>query len=262
MKRSHLLLDPMRLVDPELNYGRASVCRLASQIPSVRVGVDLGAGSGQDLSNLQSAFPTGEFHAVESFPFFQKQLLSKGFDVHDLDLERDSLPFADESLDLVLTNQTMEHLKEIFWVLHEVSRVLSVGGYLIIGVPNLASLHNRLLLLMGQQPTAIRNNSAHLRGYTGPDLVRLLDSGHPGGYELKASEGANFYPFPPPIARRLAQMFPQMAWGLFMLFQKCRPYEQGFLDYPVNSWLETNFYLGPNTAKIWARLKPTGYGGS
>ena len=73
-----------------------------------------------------------------------------------VDIERNSLPFANEPLQVILSNQTLEHVKEIFWIFHEVSRVLKTNGYLIIAVPNLASLHNRLLLLLGMQPSCLK----------------------------------------------------------------------------------------------------------
>jgi len=161
-----------------------------------------------------------------------------------LDIERGVFPFANESIDVVVANQILEHTKEIFWIFHEITRVLTVGGKLIIGVPNLASLHNRLLLLIGIQPTSIQNASAHVRGYTKYDLLRFLRNCFPDGYELKGFGGSNFYPFPPIIARPLARIFPNMAWGIFFMFEKQKPYQREFLDFPVTNRLETNFFLG------------------
>ena len=53
----------------------------------------------------------------------------------------------------MIANQILEHTKEVFWIWHEIARVLAPQGQLILGVPNLASAHNRLLLLLGRQPT-------------------------------------------------------------------------------------------------------------
>lgn len=100
-------------------------------------------------------------------------------------------------------NQIFEHVKEVFWILHEVTRVLKKGGSLIVGVPNLASLHNRFLLLLGAQPTSIQNDSAHLKGFTKSDFKKLLQSGFNGGYKLEGFAGSNFYPFPPLLAKPL-----------------------------------------------------------
>jgi hypothetical protein len=120
---------------------------------------------------------------------------------------------------------------------------LRVGGHLIIGIPNLASLHNRILLAVGCQPTSIKNNSAHVRGYTRSDFINLLGC-FPQGYKLEAWRGGNFYPLPRALAIPAARLLPSMAWGVFMLFRKMRPYNREYLDYPRTAELETNFYLG------------------
>jgi ubiquinone/menaquinone biosynthesis C-methylase UbiE len=161
-----------------------------------------------------------------------------------MNMESDKLPFPDGSIDLVLTNQFLEHTKEIFWIMHEVSRVLKPGGHLIVGVPNLASLHNRLLLLFGRQPTCIQNASAHVRGYTKSDFKKFLSKPFPGGFNFIAFKGSNFYPFPPVIAKPLARIFPNLAWGITMLFQKQTTYRNEYLSFPTQEKLETNFFLG------------------
>jgi hypothetical protein len=145
---------------------------------------------------------------------------------------------------VILINQVFEHVKDVFWILNEISRVLKVGGHLIVGVPNLASLHNRFLLLMGKQPTSIKNNSAHLRGYTKSDFRNLLNAGFTDGYSLAGFGGSNFYPFPGPIAKPLAGLIPTMAWGIFMNWKKEKAYKNEYLVYPIEKQLETSFFLG------------------
>ncbi|MEA2101747.1 MAG: class I SAM-dependent methyltransferase, partial [Thermodesulfobacteriota bacterium] len=146
-------------------------------------------------------------------------------------------------MDLVIANQILEHTKEIFWIFNEISRVLRIGGRMIIGVPNLASLHNRILLLLGRQPSPIKSTSAHVRGFTRSDLMRFMEC-WPGGYRLIDFQGSNFYPFPSLIARPLARCLPTMAWGIFLLVEKTRAYDGAFVRFPVDHKLETNFYLG------------------
>ncbi len=146
-------------------------------------------------------------------------------------------------MDVVMTNQVLEHVKEIFWILHEISRVLKVGGHIIIGVPNLASFHNRVLLLLGKQPTVIQNHSAHLRGYTKHDILRMFQMIFPDGYHLEDFRGANFYPFPPFAAKPLAQLLPNGAWSIFFLLRKKKVHQDEFLLHPVLKQLETNFYV-------------------
>lgn len=205
--------------------------------------LDIGAGRGSDLLSAKLIEPQASLHALECYGPNIEHLKLSGIATYDVNIERQCIPLQGESVDVILSNQTFEHLKEVFWALHEASRVLKVGGRLIIGVPNLASLHNRLLLLAGRQPTSIQNNSAHLRGYTRRDFVSLL-SCFPNGYRLISWRGSNFYPLPGVLARPAARLLPSLAWATFMLFRKERTYNQEFLEYPVTKSLETNFYLG------------------
>lgn len=243
---SHAIAPPRPpgFVDDRLNYGREVVRELVAACAPAGVVVDLGAGGGDDLRGARERLPQATLHAVECHPPNVEALRADGFVVHPLDIERDPLPFEDGSVDVVLANQVLEHTKELFWIAHEASRVLRVGGSLVIGVPNLASLHNRILLALGRQPTPIRSASAHVRGFTRPDLLAFFGDCFPDGYRLAATAGSNFYPFPPMLARPLARAMPTFAWAVFVRLVKQRDYGREFLDYPVRHRLETRFHLG------------------
>jgi SAM-dependent methyltransferase len=220
------------MIDRSLNYGRHHVEYFLKTAGDYSLVLDLGAGHGDDLLLAREINSAAKLHAIERHPLYTRQLTDKCMTVHSLNVEKDRLPFADGSVDLVIANQLLEHVKEIFWLFHEVSRVLPVGGKLILGVPNLASLHNRLLLAIGQQPTPLKNNSAHIRGFTKGDVIKVLDSCFPGGYELRRFRGSNFYPFPPLLADPLSRLFPSLAWSIFFLFEKKRAYGKEFLEFP------------------------------
>lgn len=228
------------MTDPRLNYGREEVLHLARQCGSPRRILDIAAGSGEDLLNIRKCHPHAHLIAFD----FIHQAEELGFERHRLDLERDPFPAAAGDVDLVIANQILEHAKELFWIFDQMLRAVRTQGHLIIGVPNLASLHNRLLLAIGRQPTPIRSASAHVRGFTRSDLLDFMDSCYPGGLQLVDYRGSNFYPFPPAVARPLARAFPGLAWGNFYLFRVVRPYSGEFLKFPHEQGLETNFFTG------------------
>jgi len=134
-------------VDKQLNYGRSIIKMYAKQKKYKSV-LDLGAGQGIDLDIFEEAQPSIKTFAVENWTSNQDILRSKGHSLCGKDIEKDILPFNDCSIDCIIMNQILEHTKDIFWILHECTRVLSIQGSLIIGVPNLAALHNRLILLL------------------------------------------------------------------------------------------------------------------
>ena len=98
--------------------------------------------------------------------------------------------------------------------------------------------------MMGEQPTTIKNDSAHVRGFTKRDLLRLIDNPFPRGYRLKSFAGGNFYPFPGSIARLLAAAMPSFAVCIFIQLEKILTYDGGYLSYTREQMLETNFFLG------------------
>lgn len=232
------------MIDKSLNYGRQYIDSFTKNLKPGSIAVDLGAGLGYDLLIAKKNNPDMKLHAIESYPPYQKQLREKGIEVHELNMENSRFPFDDASVDLIISNQIFEHCKEIWWIMNEITRILKVGGRLIIGIPNLASLHNRVLLTFGKQPTSIQNDSAHVRGYTKKDMCKFVIGVSDSGYKLIDFGGSNFYPFPPFIAKPLAKIIPTMAWGNFFSFEKTKANSDKFIKYPVEKKLETNFYLG------------------
>jgi SAM-dependent methyltransferase len=204
--------------------GRHIVAALgASLCPMPRPNVlDIGAGYGTDLLNTGQAMKTAGnqplLYAIESFPNAVSHLVNLGVDVHAIDIERSALPFANEFFDLVICNQVLEHTKEIFWIVSELTRVTKVGGKLIIGVPNLGSLHNRISLLFGAQPPAIHVFGPHVRGYTVPGMTDFLERG--GILKIKKVLGANFYPFRPYISRPISRAFPRFSVSCFYVVER------------------------------------------
>lgn len=232
------------MIDRQLNYGPKVVREFLERArPYVDV-LDIGAGSGRDLSIAKDIAPQAVLNAIEVYPAYADQLRAKGINVSSIDLERNILPFDSESFDVVIANQVLEHTKELFWIHHEISRVLRIGGSLIIGVPNLASLHNRIMLLMGLHPTSVKNRSAHIRGFTKIDLIHFLNHCFQGGYRCADFGGSNFYPLPPQLAKVGARIWPNAAYSIFLRFQKAKKYHREFLDYLDREQLETNFYRG------------------
>jgi hypothetical protein len=97
-------------------------------------------------------------------------------DFAQVDVEAAEFPAPDGHFDVVVWNRDLVTVKNILPALRETRRVLRPGGLLVIAVPNLAALHNRLLLLAGRQPTTLHiNNGDHVRGFTIPSMTRFLE---------------------------------------------------------------------------------------
>ena len=94
----------------------------------------------------------------------------------EVDFEAAEFPAPSGQFHLVVWNRDLVTVKNVVPTFREVRRVLQPGGFLVVAVPNLAALHNRLLLLAGRQPTTLHiNNGDHVRGFAGPSMTRFLE---------------------------------------------------------------------------------------
>jgi SAM-dependent methyltransferase len=143
---------------------------------------------------------------IEIFEAQARAAEARGIEVARLDLESACFPWEDGSVDVVVSNQVFEHLKNVWRPMSEIHRVLRPGGWLVLSVPNLASLHNRVLLALGRQPTSIRTLGPHVRGYTFGEIRRFI--ARDGAFRIVRAAGAGFYPFPAPYSRPLARLWP------------------------------------------------------
>jgi len=235
-----------RFLNATETYGAHVIEDFVRPLNDLKLVLDLGAGSGRDLAIVRRLHPSATLVAVEGGTENAKVLEGIANKVCVLNLERDRLPVEDGEADLILANQVLEHTKEVFWIFHEVFRALKVGGRFLFGVPNVCSFHNRLLLLLGRQPSQHKLCSAHVRPFSKNDTLAFLNACIPDGYELEGFRGAQFYPPPPSpkLARALADAFPTMAFSIFFMIRKTREYEDSFATYPARALLETNFFAG------------------
>lgn len=157
--------------------------------------LDVGCWTGEASLCYAQTIGATEISGVEIFDHAALGAEAKGIHVHRMNLETEPLPIANETLDVIVCNQVFEHLKNIFSPMDEIARVLKPGGVFIVSVPNLSSFHNRIMLLLGLQPSSIRIWGPHVRGYAMREFTRFLVSG--GAFEVSKITGVGFYPFTP-----------------------------------------------------------------
>lgn len=147
-----------------------------------------------------------------------RNLPRERFHFHNMDVLR-PLPFADESFDVVVMNQVLEHTKNVAHICCEINRVSKVGAIIAISVPNLAALHNRLLLMCGRIPFAIQGMDAHVRGFTRQALRDYVGN---YGFEYLDCVGGGMYPFWGRVSGRLGSLMPQFAVFFTQVLRKSK----------------------------------------
>jgi SAM-dependent methyltransferase len=83
----------------------------------------------------------------------------------------EGLPFDDESFDVVVAGELLEHVRDPAALVRDARRVLRPGGTLVGSVPNAFRLKNRLRFLAGRAP---EEDPTHLHLFAPGDLRSLL----------------------------------------------------------------------------------------
>ena len=110
--------------------------------------LDLGCGTGQMLAHLQRTRGCSGY-GVEIDDANVHACLHSGIDVIQLNLEEGLALFEDQSFDVVLQLETLQHLRNTERMLQETARVGRIG---IVSFPNFAHWPNRLRVATGRMP--------------------------------------------------------------------------------------------------------------
>ncbi len=126
-----------------------SVARLVPE--GARV-LDLGCGDGELLALLQRERGCSGY-GIEIDDANVAACVRRGVNVIQLNLDEGLSMFGDQSFDVVLQIDTLQHLRNAETMLRETARVGRIG---IVAFPNFAHWPNRLSILRGRMPVTRR----------------------------------------------------------------------------------------------------------
>lgn len=125
---------------------------IARLVPEGSRVLDLGCGDGALLEHLQRERGcTG--YGVELDDANVLACVQRGVNVLQLNLDQGLKVFDDQSFDVVLQIDTLQHLRNAEVMLRETARVGKIG---IVAFPNFAHWFNRLSVLRGRMPVTKR----------------------------------------------------------------------------------------------------------
>ena len=130
------------------DYSKQAIAIIAELVPRGSRVLDLGCGDGAMLDYLQRERGCHGY-GVELNDESVQACVKKGLDVLQLNLEDGLSVFADQSFDVVLQLDTLQHLRNAEKMLLETARVGRAG---VVSFPNFAHWPNRLQVLTGRMP--------------------------------------------------------------------------------------------------------------
>ncbi|WGI17639.1 class I SAM-dependent methyltransferase [Methanonatronarchaeum sp. AMET-Sl] len=133
---------------------------------------------------LKEKYPDYEISTLDRTDLMENRCKEKDIEFKSCNLDKVSIPFEDNQFDIVIFTEVLEHIfAPPSKVLNEINRILKNNGKLIISVPNIASLHRRVKLLLGRNPLPHPDNQfkkdwvhghGHLHLYTRKELISIL----------------------------------------------------------------------------------------
>jgi methionine biosynthesis protein MetW len=131
---------------------QALIQSIARLVPMGSRVLDLGCGGGELLAHLMQARGCSGY-GVEIDDAKVHACLQRGVNVLQLNLEDGLNMFEDQSFDVVLQIDTLQHLRNAQTMLLETARVGRMG---VVAFPNFAHWPNRLSVLRGRMPVTKR----------------------------------------------------------------------------------------------------------
>jgi SAM-dependent methyltransferase len=124
-----------------------------------------------------------------------------GCRVEACNIERDTWPYADASVDVVLCLEVLEHLREHpLFMMAEANRVLEDGGLFVLTTPNTHSFYHVLQILRQDSPNLLpvyaagRGGMGHVKEYTFAEIRALFEG---SGFELVLQQTFSPYSWAP-----------------------------------------------------------------
>ena len=152
---------------------------VTSMVPYGSRVLDLGCGNGELLAHLQAHHGCSGY-GVEIDDANVLACVQRGVQVIQLNLDQGLALFGDQSFDVVLQIDTLQHLRNAETMLRETVRVGRMG---VVTFPNFAHWPNRLSVLQGHMPVTKKlpyqwYDTPNIRVGTFADFRALAEKNH------------------------------------------------------------------------------------
>ena len=141
------------------------------------------------LADLGYEVTAADIPEYIELPAQVKRYNARGIKTKGVRLEEFLMPFEDESFDIIIMCEVLEHLNfNVLPLLKELNRVGAPGSIFYLSLPNMASIYNRKKMLLGKSigvsvqemfmqldPNDPQLANGHWREYTAPEIRTMLE---------------------------------------------------------------------------------------
>ena len=168
--------------------------------------VDVGCGTGRLRMFIKDAIES--YAGVDAVRY---QGLPDDAHFVRVDLNRDPIPIADNSADIAISLETIEHLENPRAFMREMVRITKPGGWLLVTTPNQRSLVSLgALLVKGHYSAFLENNyPAHQTALLDTDLLRIASENRLRNVAIEFTCAGRIPLTPARYPRPLSRLFPR-----------------------------------------------------
>ena len=84
------------------------------------------------------------------------------------------IPLKNNSIDLIICLEVLEHLRQPDHFLKEIMRLLKKDSIAVFSIPNILSFSSRVRVMLGLLPTAIVSDPTHIKFYRKKDIIKIF----------------------------------------------------------------------------------------
>ena len=187
--------------------------------------LDIGCNDGSFTLDVAHHIGTSEIYGIEIDENNVQKARNNGVKVTICDAN-EKVPFENNTFDVVISHEVLEHLLDTDNFFSEIHRVLKPKGYAVISTTNLSSLHNIFFILLGMQPPALHlskiqvgnflygtETHGHIKAF---NVSALKDLSRHHNFDVEKICGEGMYGLPKVVQRILCRLTPRYAIRLII----------------------------------------------
>ena len=135
--------------------------------------LDIGPGSGRWINFLKKQ-KSKNIYAVDISDKVIDINKTNCDKIFKLDFEKKKIPLPNNSIDLIICLEVLEHLRQPDHLLKEIMRLLKKDSIAVFSIPNILSFSSRIRVVLGLLPTAIVSDPTHIKFYRKKDIIKIF----------------------------------------------------------------------------------------